>query len=213
MMTVWGRATSSNVQAVMWCAAELGLEVDRRNVGEGFGGLDTPDFLAMNPNGLIPVLQDGDVTLFESAAIIRHLARVYGSATFWPKAAAELAEVDQWAEWAKQMLANRFTGPIFWRVVRTPLAHRDHRAIQHAVAQFETALAVAENRLNATDWLAGPVMTPGDIHLGHVLFRYFDIDITRADFPALRDYYDRLTQRPAYQETVMLSYESLRDTL
>lgn len=213
MVTVWGRATSSNVQAVMWSAAELGLEIDRRDVGEDFGGLDSAEFLAMNPNGLIPVVQDGAVTLFESAAIIRHLGRTYGDDGFWPRDTTALAKVDQWAEWAKQMVANRFTGPIFWRAVRTPAERRDPEAIAQAVSRFETSLAVAEERLQNHAWLAGDHMTPGDIHLGHVLFRYFDIDITRAEFPALRSYYDRLTRRPAYQETVMLSYESLRDTI
>lgn len=197
----------------MWCAAELGLTVDRRDVGEGFGGLDRPAFLAMNPNGLIPVLQDGPVTCFESAAIIRHLARRFGGGRFWPADQGRLAVVDQWAEWAKQMVANRFTGPIFWRVVRTPRDRWDRVAIAKAVTRFETALGVAETQLTQHNWLAGDHMTPGDIHLGHVLFRYFDIEIARADFPALRAYYDRLTSRPAYRAHVMLSYESLRDTI
>lgn len=212
-LVVWGRQTSSNVQAVMWCAAELGLVVDRRDVGEGFGGLDRPEFLEMKPNGLIPVLQQGELTLFESAAIIRHLARSFGDDRFWPRDSRALAKVDQWAEWAKQMVANRFTGPVFWRVVRTPRARWDKPAIEAAVDRLEAALSVAERQLSQQDWLAGDHMTPGDFHLGHVLHRYFDIEITRKDLPALRAYYDRLTGRPAYQATVMLSYESLRDTI
>ncbi|HEX2019528.1 MAG TPA: glutathione S-transferase N-terminal domain-containing protein, partial [Aurantimonas sp.] len=85
MLTVWGRRTSSNVQMVMWCIAELGLTARRHDVGHRYGGNDTPEFLAMNPNGLVPVLQDGDdAPLFESAVILRYLASRYGDAPLWP---------------------------------------------------------------------------------------------------------------------------------
>lgn len=213
MRRLYGRATSSNVQSVMWCLAELGLDVTRIDIGEGFGGLDTPEFRAMNPNGTIPVLQEGALTLFESAAIIRHLARVHGGASFWPKDPAKRAYVDQWAEWAKQNVANKFTGPVFWRVVRTPKPLRDPDAIQAALDRLTWSLRIAEGQLQNHAYLAGDTLTPGDIHMGHVLYRYFDIDIERAQLPNLRDYFDRLTQRPAFKDHVMISYDVLRDTL
>lgn len=213
MLTVYGRATSSNVQAVMWGIDELGLEIERIDCGEGFGGLDTPEFLAMNPNGKIPVLRDGEVTIFESAAILRYLARAYGTNGFWPADPERRARVDQWAEWAKQNVANAFTGPIFWRVVRTPVERHDIPAIDAAVSRLVESLSIAEVQLQKHDWLAGDYLTPGDLHLGHILYRYFDIDIKRPDLPALRRYYDRLCTRPAYQTHVMLSYESLRNTI
>ncbi|MEM6310781.1 MAG: glutathione S-transferase family protein [Pseudomonadota bacterium] len=213
MLTVYGRATSSNVQSVMWCLAELGLEADRIDLGEGFGGLDTPEFRAMNPSGMIPVLQDGDLTLFESAAIIRYLANTYGTPDFWPTDPGARAKVDQWAEWAKQNVANKFTGPVFWRVVRTPAPLRDPDAIRAGVEHLSRSLRVAEDQLIKTEWLTGDTLTPGDIHLGHVLYRYYDIEIDRPDLPVLRAYYDRLTQRQTYLDTVMISYDALRDTL
>lgn len=213
MLTLWGRASSSNVQCVRWALAELGLSCERIDAGEGFGGLDDPGFLAMNPMGKIPVIRDGDVVLFESAAILRYLARVYGDAGFWPEGVARRSVVDQWAEWAKQEVANRFTGPVFWRVVRTPEARHDKAAIAHAVEVLEVSLAVADARLATRSWLAGEAMTPADFHLGHILYRYYDIDIPRADLPALRDYFDRLRERPAYRETVMLNYDELRNTI
>ena len=213
MLTVWGRATSSNVQCVMWATAELGLDVTRIDCGGSFGGLDTPDFRAMNPNGRIPVLQDGDVTVFESGAILRHLARQYGDASFWPRDVAGLAKVDQWAEWAKLNVADKFVGPIFWRVVRTPPERHDHTAIAEAVARLDASLRVAEQQLARHAFLAGDDLTPADIHLGHMLYRYFDIDIDRPDLPALRAYYDRLARRAAYRDHVMISYESLRNTI
>ncbi len=213
MLTVYGRVTSSNVQAVMWCLAELGLPANRIDIGEGFGPLDTPDFLAMNPNARIPVLQDGELTLFESAAIIRHLARTYGDDRFWPADPNKRAIVDQWAEWAKQNTANRFTGPVFWQVVRVRANRRDPAALAAGLERLTEYLQVAERQLERHPWLAGDNLTPGDIHLGHVLYRYFDIEIDRPDLPALKAYYQRLTQHPGYVETVMLSYDSLRDTV
>lgn len=121
--------------------------------------------------------------------------------------------MDVLAEWAKHDIANAFTGPIFWRVVRTPEPRRDPAAIRAAVDRFETALEIVEHQLARHPWLAGDHMTPGDIHLGHVLYRYFTIDIPRRTFPCLRAYYDRLCQRPAYAEAVMIPYDSLRDTI
>jgi len=213
MLTVWGRADSSNVQAVMWGIAELGLPCTRLDVGHRFGGNDTPEFLAMNPNGTVPVLRDGDgPAIWESAAVLRYLASRYGTDPFWPEDPAARAPVDQWAEWAKLNVAQAFTGPVFWRVVRTAPAKRDPAAIRAGVSALEAKLAIAEPRLAAHPYLVGDEMTLADILFGHVLYRYYDIEIDRAEFPALAAYYARLTERPAYREHVMLSYDALRVT-
>ena len=213
MITLWGRETSSNVQCVRWALEELGLDYTRIDVGETFGGLDTAEFRALNPMGKIPVIEDGDTVLFESAAILRYLARSYADEAFWPDDPKARSRVDMWAEWAKHEVADRFTGPIFWAAVRTPEARRNAEEIRRAVDAFETSLAVADTRLAAHRWLAGDAMTPGDVHLGHVLYRYFDIDIPRRELPALRAYYERLTERPVYRRAVMISYAALKDTI
>ena len=109
MLTVWGRPNSINVQIVMWTAAELGLEVDRKDVGGAFGGLDTPEYLAMNPNGRIPTIQDGDLTIWESNACARYLAAQYGSGSLWPEDPAERAKADMWMDWKKTSLAGPMT--------------------------------------------------------------------------------------------------------
>lgn len=210
MLTVWGRKTSSNVQAVMWCIAELGLEYRRHDVGHRFGGTDTDDFYALNPNRTVPVLQDGeDAPLWESAAIMRYLAYRYGTAPFWPEDVSARAQVDKWAEWAKINVTGGFTVPIFWRVVRTPEAERDWPAIRGAVAALEKALAIAEERLGETAHLAGEDFTLADVQLGHVLYRYYEIGIERAELPNVARYYDRLQAREAYREHVMVSYAEL----
>ena len=211
MLTVWGRVTSSNVQALMWCMGELGLPHRRHGAGHRHGGTDTPEFLAMNPNGTVPVLRDGDSEpLWETGAILRYLAGRYGSAPFWPAEGLARAHVDKWAEWSKINVALGFTAPIFWKVVRTAPAKRDPVAIGQAVAMLDRSLDIAEAQLARGAFLAGDEFTLADIQFGHVLFRYSDIPIARRDRPALRRYYDALTARPAFREHVMVPYEELR---
>lgn len=211
MLEIWGRATSSNVQALMWCVGELGLDFIRHDVGHVHGGTDTPEFIAMNPNRTVPVLRDnGGPALWESGAILRYLAGHYAPESFWPGDPVDRADVDRWAEWAKINVAIGFTGPVFWRAVRTPASERDAAAISQSVTALERYLAIAEDRLDTRPYLMGEDLTLADIQLGHVLYRYFDIDIERAEFPALAGYFGRLKKRQAYRDHVMISYEALR---
>jgi glutathione S-transferase len=211
MLTVWGRKTSSNVQALMWCVGELGLAYERHDVGHRYGGNDTPEFLAMNPNGTVPVLKDGDdAPLWETGAVLRYLAHRYAAPPFWPAAIAARAQVDKWAEWAKLNVAMSFTAPVFWRVVRTAPRDQDPAAIAAALAALAPKLVIAEAQLSRHAFLAGDDFTLADIQLGHVLYRYYDIAIARPELPALQRYYDRLTVRPAFRAHVMVSYEELR---
>lgn len=194
----------------MWCIGELGLKYQRHDVGHRFGGLDSPDFAELNPNRTIPVLQDGDNTpLWETGAILRYLSSRYGDDAFWPSDPVRRAEIDKWAEWAKINIAMAFTVPVFWRVTRTAPADRDDTMITQAVSHLESRLAIADAQLSQTEYLTSPSLTLADIQLGHILYRYYDIDIKRAPFLYLRRYYETLTQRPAYPHHVMISYEEL----
>ncbi|MCB1388073.1 MAG: glutathione S-transferase family protein [Rhodobacteraceae bacterium] len=211
MLTIWGRADSSNVQALMWAVGELGLAHRRIDAGERFGGTGTAEFLAMNPNGTIPVLKDDEgPALWETGAILRYLAARHGPESFWPSDPLARADVDRWAEWAKLNVAIGFTGPVFWRVVRTPEARRDPAAIASALKALEVNLHIAEMQLTRHPFLVGDTLTLADIQFGHILHRYFDIDITRPDLPALAAYHARLCARPAYAAHVRVSYEALR---
>ena len=195
----------------MWCIGELGLAYERHDVGGPFGGTDTREFRDLNPNRTVPVLQDGaNPPLWETGSILRYLARRYGDDHFWPADVLARTEVDRWAEWAKINIAIGFTVPVFWRVVRTPVERRDHDGIKQALDALEAKLAIAEKQLNGSPYIAGERFTLADIQLGHILFRYYDINIERSDMPALAAYYDSLTRRPAYREHVMVSYEELR---
>lgn len=211
MLTIHGRATSSNVQAVMWLVGELRLPYERIDRGHLHGGLEDPGFRALTPHGLVPVLEDDGQAVWESCAINRYLAARYGRGTsFWPEDAGARAKTDMWAEWAKTTLCPAFTGPIFWARVRTAARDRNEAALTASIDRFETALRLLEDQLGANAYVAGDAISLADIVVGHLLFRYFDIDIPRATFPVVRAYYDRLSARPAYREHVMVSYDPLR---
>lgn len=212
MLTVLGRATSSNVQALLWGLEELGLKYERLDYGEAFGGLDTPAFRALNPHGKIPVLKVGDHALFETPAILRYLATEHGAETFWPRDPLARARVDMWAEWAKHDIAEAFTGPVFWEAVRKRTEKRNVDLIQRNLNAFEDQLALAEPRLAATRFLCGPDLTLADIQFGHVLYRYFNIPIARRNLPLVRGYFERLCERDAYRRAVVVSYEMLENT-
>lgn len=198
----------------MWCVQELGLEYVRHDAGFIYGVTDTDAFAAMNPNRTVPVLRDdGGTPLWETGAILRYLAGRYGSSPFWPCEPGERAQVDKWAEWAKINVAMGFTGPVFWRVVRTPEHERNQMEINEALGRFHATLKVAEKRLQTNEWIAGAEFTLADIQMGHVLYRYFDIEIDRPDWPGLRRYFDCLMGRAAYREHVAVSYEELRGSL
>ena len=213
MLKVWGRKSSSNVQAVMWCIAELKLPFERIDAGFKYGVIDKPEYLAMNPNGTVPTLQDGDrITLWESGAILRYLANNYADGPFWPTDPMRRACIDMWAEWAKVNVALKFTAPIFWQVVRTPPERRDAESIARAIAEFERMLKIADAQLQRFAWLAGDDFTLADIQFGHLLYRYFDIEIDRHPPGRIVAYYEKLKQRPCFQEHVMVSYAELRDS-
>ncbi|WP_340108197.1 glutathione S-transferase family protein [Pikeienuella sp. HZG-20] len=210
MITVFGRATSSNVQIVMWTLAELGLTAERLDYGHSYGGIDTPEFLAMNPNGLVPVLKDGDLTLWESAAILRYLAARYGDAAFWPRDPAARAPLDMWAEWCRTTLAPAFNYGVFFPLVRNPPSTRDQAKIDHAIETLKPVMRRLDARIGAGPWMAGETFTFADVTVGNLLYRYQTVDFDKAETPAVDAYYARLVARPAYAEHVMVSYEPLR---
>lgn len=210
MITIYGRRTSSNVQPVIWALTELDVEHERLDYGHRFGGLDTPEYGALNPNRRVPVLKDGNLVLWESGAILRYLAGRFGSAPFWPEEPARRAGVDMWAEWGKVTWTAGFIEPIFWSRVRTPAADRDEAALARAVKRFAGVVGILEAQLSGRAYVTGDAFTLADIAIGTLLYRYFDLDIERAEAPAVAAYYARLQERPAYREHVMVPYDDLR---
>ena len=207
MIEVWGRRSSSNVQKVVWTLDELGLPFKRHTVGGGFGGVREPSYLKMNPNGLVPVLQDGDITMFESNAIVRYLAARYGEGSLRPRDAKALALAEQWMEW-QQLNVVPLISTIFWNQVRSPPAQRNDKAIAEENARLPGLLAIADQALKSSQWFAGDSFTFGDIVLGVLYWRYSCLDCPKPDTPNIKRWFAALKERPAYQKWIMIQVGS-----
>ena len=203
---VWGRPTSSNVMKVLWTLGELGLPFQRIDVGGAFGKTDTPHYRAMNPTGLVPTLQEGDFTLWESNAICRYLAQVHASGTpLWPTEAHARANIDHWMD-AQQTVLNRPMTGVFWGLVRTPADKRDLAAVEVAIKETAVAWRIIEAKLNTQAFIAGADFSLCDIPWGVHAHRWFNMNyqgLSRPDMPALRAWYDRLCERPAFRQYVV----------
>ncbi len=205
MLEIWGRRNSSNVIPVMWAVGETGAAYRRHDVGGSFGGLDTPEYLAMNPNGLVPTLSDDGEILWESNAIVRYLAAKYCADDLWHADPARRSLSDRWMEWAKSTGVVATMG-VFFATVRTEPDKRDPAAI----ARFAEAAArnwrFVDAQLSGRPYLAGDSLTMGDIPLGALVHRYFQLDVARPELPHVRAWYDRLSERPAYREHCMIDF-------
>src|SRR3981081_4085762 len=134
MLRIWGRLSSVNVQKVVWCADELGLDYERIDAGGSFGLTRTPEYLAMNPNALVPVIEDDGLILYESNAIVRYLAARDSPGGLWPRGLRQSADVDRWMEWQSTSFTPAMRD-IFWQLVRTPAERRDAKAIEASRAE------------------------------------------------------------------------------
>ena len=211
-ITFYGRATSDNVQKARWMLTETGQPFEHVELGGRFGGLDTPDFLKLNPHGKVPLLRDGETVVWESNAIVRYLAATYCAGTMWPEDPAERAYADQWMDWAQTRLypdSNR----LFWLSVRTPPADQDRGKIEATLDRLNGHYRSLERQLEGRDFVAGDHLTIADIPTGTTLFRYFEMDIDRPELPNIRAWYDRLCSRKAYQSAVMIPFDELRGRL
>jgi glutathione S-transferase len=213
MLRIWGRRSSFNVQKVLWLAGELGLHYEHVQVGGELGGLDTPEFRSLNPHGRIPVLQDGDLTVWESHAILRYLAARQGPGAFWPADPAARAETDGWMDWAQTALQPTFLGGVFWGYYRTPQAERDWGAINASLAGSAALFRVLDAVLANRPFLAGDRLGLADIPAGTNLYRYFELDIERPPLPNVEAWYGRLQALPAYREHVMVPFGDLQGRL
>ncbi|MDB5529278.1 MAG: glutathione S-transferase family protein [Devosia sp.] len=210
-LTLWGRKSSCNVQKAQWLLEELGLSYDHKPVGGRFGGLDDA-YRALNPNGLVPTLQDGDVTLWESHAIVRYLAATYGDSSLWPADPRRRALADQWTDWTATTFQPAWIG-LFWAVVRTPVEEHDAVAIAGFHASSLAAFAILEAELTRRPYLSGEYFGYADIVAGVSLYRWFDMAIERPAMRAVEAWYARLEERSAFRNVVMVSYAELAGRL
>lgn len=201
MLKIWGRRNSINVQKVMWTVGELGLAHERIDAGGAFGRNKEPDYLAMNPNGLVPTVQDGALTLWESNAIVRYLGARYGAGTLSPADPGQRALSDRWMDWILGTF-NPALFPVFWGLIRTPADQRDAKAIEAGRQRCVELLAIPEAQLARTPYIAGDALTIGDIAIGCFVNRWYALPIERPPTPKLEAYLARLKQRPAFAEHV-----------
>ncbi|AWB21070.1 glutathione S-transferase family protein [Methylobacterium currus] len=196
MRRLWGRLSSVNVQKAVWGLEELGLPYERVEAGGAFGRVRDPDYRALNPNSLVPVLEEDGFVLWESNAILRYLARSHDLGGLWPDHPQAAALVDQWLDWQ----ATRFTPATrdaFWQTVRTPPEQRDQSVIDRSVAASEECAAILDAHLMGRPYAVGDHFTAADIALAAAAHRWLHLDVPRIERPALRAWYDRIRTRPA----------------
>ena len=203
MIKIWGRTDSSNVQKVLWCMGELGLPFDRQDWGGKFGGNKDHDYLAMNPNGLVPTMKDGDFILWESNSIMRYLNAKHGGGRLLPATPEGMANANRWMDWQLSVL-NPSIVPLFWNLIRTPEEKRDPKVVQNALDKTGAAWQMVENQLAQRAFVAGENLSLGDIPLGVWAYRWFNLPIERPRLPNLENWYERLKERKPYQTHIMI---------
>ena len=201
-MKIWGRENSTNVRKVLWCAGEIGLDYEHVPAGGAFGIVGSPEYLALNPNGLVPCLEDDGLVLWESNAIVRYLARQYGEAPFAPADPRLLAAADKWMDWTSLSFAVPFRD-LFWSLVRSSPEDRDTAAIESGREQCARLMAMADAALERHPWLSGADFGIGDIPLGCIAYAWFSLPVERPALAHLEGWYDRLSDRPAFRKAVM----------
>jgi glutathione S-transferase len=204
MLKIWGRTNSSNVQKVLWCCAELGLPFERVDAGMQFGVNDTPEYKAMNPNALVPTIDDDGFVLWESHAIVRYLSRKHGAGTLWPEDARVNADADRWMDWYHATVWPDM-GPLFWNLIRTAPEKRNMALVEEKRGKLAKSFAIVDTQLAQRDYLAGASLTMGDIPMGIAAWRWFELPIERPALPNLERWYKRVCERPAYSKHCMLT--------
>lgn len=200
MLVVWGRLNSHNVKKVVWLAEEIGLPYERRDIGGAFGFTDA--YLAMNPNRLIPAIEDDGLVLWESNAILRYLAARYSDDDFWPADPVARAIGDKWMDWMFGFAdAQR---DAFLGLVRQAPDQRDPAAIGRSAQAAGEMMGRIEAALATSPWLSGERFGLGDIPMGVYAHTFFTLDIERPHLPRVEAWYQRLTTRPGYAANVMI---------
>jgi glutathione S-transferase len=187
----------------MWCIGELGLKHERADIGGPFGGNQAPEYLAINPMGLVPTMNDGGFVLWESNAIIRYLSLKYGGDKLTPADPQRRAEAERWMDWQLSALGPAIT-PLFLGLYRTPPEKRDPAALEASRKRTAEMMALFDKHMAGRGYVAGDSLTIGDIALGIFAYRWFNFPVERPEAKHARAWYDRLTQRPAFKQHVMM---------
>jgi glutathione S-transferase len=201
MLRIWGRTNSVNVKKVLWAGEELDLKYERIDAGLHFGVNKTPEYLKMNPTGLVPTIDDDGFVLWESHSIVRYLAAKHSAGRLWPSDLRQRADAERWMDWT-YTFQREFQRPIFWPLVRTPPEKRDLAAIEAARKTCAELLQIPEQTLAKTRYLAGNELTIGDFPLGCHVQLWMRLPIERPPQPHLNAWFERLCERPAFRRIV-----------
>jgi glutathione S-transferase len=202
-LKIWGRANSVNVQKVLWCLRELDLTYERVDAGMAFGRNTEPDYLAMNPNGRVPTLVDGDYVLWESNSVMRYLVLAYGKGSpIYPQAPKQRAGVDRWLDWTLSTM-QPVDRPVFWALVRTPVEKRDMVAIQRDVDAEAVQWRIVDNQLSTRRFIEGDDFTLADIALGAYARRWLGVEgVHKPKFAHLDRWFAQFAARPGFQQFI-----------
>ena len=203
MLRIWGRRNSINVQKVLWCCAELDVKYERVDAGMEHGVNNTPEYRALNPNGLVPTIDHDGFILWESHAIVRYLSGLYGLGTLWPGSPRAFAEADRWMEWYNTTLWSNLR-PVFWNLVRVAPEKRDMGLVNESIKRLAANFEIADAHLAKKRYFGGRDFTMGDIPLGVAAFRWFNLPIDRPAQPRIEGWYARLKERKPYQTHIMI---------
>lgn len=205
MIKIWGRANSVNVQKVLWCCDELVLPFERVDAGGKFGHLDDAAYLAMNPNGKVPTIQDGNFVLWESNSILRYLAMQYGpSSLLYPNEPKVRAGIERWLDWSIGTLAPA-ERPLFLALVRTPAEQRDAAKIEADLANTAAQWTLLDQHLQGRFFLENERFSLADIVLGALARRWYGLEgVERPTLPNLDRWYQRLAQRQGFRKYIDL---------
>jgi glutathione S-transferase len=196
MLKLWGRISSINVRKVVLTAQLLELPFERIDAGAGFGVTKTPEYLARNPNALVPTLQDGDFVLWESNTLVRYLCAKYPESGLYPQDLRARFDAERWMDW-QQTTLNGAGRRAFIQLVRTPVDQRDALAIAASEAATEPLLALLDAHLAKRPFMAGECLTMADVPIACEMHRWWGLPVRHAEHPYLRRWYEALRQRSA----------------
>jgi glutathione S-transferase len=201
MITVWGRTNSINVQKVLWTLAELGLEYRRIDAGLKFGVVETPGYLAMNPNALVPTLDDDGLVLWESNVIVRYLASRYGAGKLCPADLGQRFSAERWMDWQATSLGP-VIGPIFYQLIRVRPELRDVAQVEKLRPQAERWLTILDAQLATRPYVNGDDFTMADIPVGTAASRWYKLPLEREVHAGIEAWLGRLRERPGFRAHV-----------
>ena len=204
MLRILGRLSSVNVQKVVWCADEIGVPYERVDIGGKFGGNDTPEYLAKNPNGLVPTIEEDGFVLYESNAIVRYLAARHAAGRLWPEDLRRRADVDRWMEWQSTAYTPAMWGA-FWQLIRTPAEKRDAALVEGSRAKTEKLSGILDAQLASRRFVAGDAFSAADIVVGCAAHRWLNLPLAREPRPNLERWYAEMKARPGSKQVTGLA--------